>query len=115
MTTPQTLSPRAAYARAKAAAHLALVEHLAAAVDAGHAVPCLHPDAGPLWTSDDPDDAAWAASACRRACDALDRCTSYATTYREDGGTWAGVPAALPSGPTSSRWTDDDGDQEQAS
>ncbi|MFT4188708.1 MAG: WhiB family transcriptional regulator [Aeromicrobium sp.] len=75
-------------ARTDALAHL--MQGLHAHVEAGRRVPCVEPERGHWWLSDDPEHVEAAAHACA-ACPALDACRDYVTAHPEHAGVWAGA------------------------
>ncbi len=67
--------------------HARLAARVSDLADQGTPVPCAHPLAGALWTSDDHDDRKLAARACS-PCPILDQCATVAR--RERWHVWAG-------------------------
>lgn len=73
----------------RAEARRALLDVLDAHDAAGRAIPCrVDPD--PAWTSDDPEDQAFAARLCAR-CPALDDCNAYGAAYPKEAGVYGGT------------------------
>ena len=72
--------------RRRTVARTVFDDALEALLDAGGRVPCANQ---PEWTSDDPADAAWAASVCGR-CPILAACDRLAAAERPTAGVWAG-------------------------
>lgn len=79
-TAPPRLSPRKA--RDLEALHAAITA-------ATGPVPCQSSDNPLAWISDDPDEAAAAARACR-SCPVLEECGSYLRDHKEPAGVWGG-------------------------
>lgn len=73
----------------RAEARRALLDLLDAHDTAGRPIPCrVDPD--PAWTSDDPEDQAFAARLCAR-CPALDHCRAYGTAFHKEAGVYGGT------------------------
>ncbi len=72
--------------------HERLAFALARVLAAGDRPPCC--DGSGAWTSDDPEDRAYAAPLCRR-CPLVTECAEAAEATAEKFGVWAGVDRTL--------------------
>lgn len=68
--------------------HARLLQQVGAAIDEGHSIPCVGPDAA-AWTSDDLPDQQRAADRCWD-CPLVFQCRAYAVAADEPAGVWGG-------------------------
>lgn len=87
------MSRKSRMTRARADALGTLMRRLLACVGSGERVPCVVPDRGHWWLSDDPDVVEAACAACG-SCPALDDCRAYIARFPETAGVWAGSSAS---------------------